>query len=802
MPISALKRIADQVRTPRAIELWRTLQTLKSCASFMNTGAHPDDETSAMLAALTYRDGLSISYACANRGEGGQNNIGTHSIYDLGVIRTAEMERAAEVLGLRLYWLSETPDDTIFDFGFSKSGVETLNRWGHERTLQRFVHIIRSEKPDIICTTFLDIPGQHGHHRAMTQLALEAFDAAADESFNGVSLPTWHIKKLYLPAFSGAGDAYDDDLPPPPATLVIEGKGEEPISGWTYEQIGQHSRCYHLTQGMGRWVSPGQERDWPLHLAQSRITTKDTSIHAGLPTTLASLADFADADSIKSILQNADIEIEKAIAAFPQLTEVRKAASTALGLVKQARKLCPTNAANEIDHRLQRKERQLGTVIRLASGVKIRPWLESDVLRPGDTVPLLLESEYGDAQSVDWSLKLPDGWTHQEQSQLESDASQEKSVDVKIAIQAKPTNSYPSSYLPDEPTDPALEISVSVDGETSQTCIALESRPLLLPSHTAKLSPSSVVLNSVGSSTNFDIHISDQHPVNSKATLSLPAGWHASPIEAGFSVSVPDDAAPGIHDINLSLDDEQAYTVNRFELAHTDQSMRIHPATVQVCVLNVNIPDIQVGYVGGGNDRVATRLTELGFKVTILNDEQLLSETLLENLDTLVIGVYAVRMRPLLQQQMPRIHQWIANGGNLLTLSHRPWDDWNENTTPPKRLLIGKPSLRWRVTDENAQVNYLLPDHPLLNTPNVIDESDWSNWHKERGLYFAAEWDSAYDALLSMADPDETPLTGSLISAKIGAGRHTHTSLVLHHQMERLVTGGFRLMANLVVGAR
>jgi len=49
-----------------------------------------------------------------------------------------------------------------------------------------------------------------------------------------------------------------------------------------------------------------------------------------------------------------------------------------------------------------------------------------------------------------------------------------------------------------------------------------------------------------------------------------------------------------------------------------------------------------------------------------------------------------------------------------------------------------------------------------------------------------------------MHDPDEQALTGGLLSAVIGNGRHTHTSLVLHHQMANLVPGGYRLMANLL----
>ena len=36
------------------------------------------------------------------------------------------MERACDVLAMRMYWLSAGPDDPITDFGFSKSGDETL----------------------------------------------------------------------------------------------------------------------------------------------------------------------------------------------------------------------------------------------------------------------------------------------------------------------------------------------------------------------------------------------------------------------------------------------------------------------------------------------------------------------------------------------------------------------------------------------------------------------------------------------------------------------------------------------------
>ena len=50
--------------------------------------------------------------------------------------------------------------------------------------------------------------------------------------------------------------------------------------------------------------------------------------------------------------------------------------------------------------------------------------------------------------------------------------------------------------------------------------------------------------------------------------------------------------------------------------------------------------------------------------------------------------------------------------------------------------------------------------------------------------------------------PAEPSLTGGLLSAGIGKGRHTHVALNLFHQMDELIPGAFRLFANLVQPAR
>lgn len=770
MPLSSPERIADDRQMPRSIALWRALQPLRSIVSFMNTGAHPDDETSAMLAALTFRDGVNLSYACANRGEGGQNDIGQEVTEDLGTVRTAEMERAADVLDMRLYWLSETVDDPIFDFGFSKLGTETMEKWTRERVLSRFVDIIRLERPDIICPTFLDIPGQHGHHRAMTEAAHLVMDLAADPAFEGSDLPVWRASKLYLPAWSGAGGAYDDEVPPPAATITVNGQGEEELSGWTWERIGQHSRWFHKTQGMGHWVSPGAERDWPLHLARSLVGDDERAITDNLPQTLRDL----EADGpVEAGLVSAQLAINDAVDAFPDRVAVLKAASAA------HRALSKLEVDDGIGHHVTCKIAQLGRVIRLASGADARGWLDDDWLRPGQTTSMTLEVRQPDTGRAKAFLDVPLDWQADEQS-------------LTVSEHARPSDPYPSMRDPLAPRAPA--IIIDVDGAFS--AVALETPPLILPKVTASLSKDSGVINLAGDQRSFLLTLSENS--GGEASFVLPERWSQTWDKGEVTITTPDALPADLYILPLMLDGEPAQTVRRFTYPHIAPRLRAFPTELRLRAVHVELPKGRIGYVGAGHDKVADWLIALGCNVMQLDMEALTTPGIFDDFDSLIIGVFANRFRPDLRARMQDVHAWVKTGGNLVTLYHRPWDNWDPESTPPARLEIGQPSLRWRVTDENAEVTHLVPDHPLLTSPNQIGQEDWLGWHKERGLYFAKSWDSVYTPILQMADPGEEPHQGAMLSAEIGKGRHTHCCLILHHQMEKLTPGAFRLMANLL----
>lgn len=781
MPLTDQARIADERLTPHIVKLWRALVPLQTIVSFMNTGAHPDDETSEMLAAMAFRDGVDISYACSTRGEGGQNDIGTETSQALGVLRTAEMERACDILNLRMYWHSETPDDTIFDFGFSKSGVETLGKWDKTRTLKRFVDIIRMERPDIICPTFLDIPGQHGHHRAMTEAAHLVMDLAADPNFTDSDLAPWQVKKMYLPAWSGAGQAYDDDLPPPPSTLEIKADDIEPVTGWSFARIGQQSRAFHRTQAMGRWVPAGEEDNFSLHLADSRVDGPDIALSSGLAKTLADI----DIPVISSVLKNAQSHMDAARVSFPDSAEILKHAALALECIQEAIAKCPDTSKADILHKLTRKETQLSRLIQIAAGVEVIGRTGDDILRPGEVTTLAIETRQGYVDAITVRPNLPDDWTF-EDGQL------------RVELHAQISDPYPPVYLPDTPSTPCLAIEMKVNGVTVHHGARLEVRPNIVPLRSASVTPAADIINRAADRRKISVIVDDAELKGITSELVVPAGWQAHSSDAGFEVTTPLDVPAGVYELSLTLDDNPAQSLTEINYPHIAPRALALPATVAVRVIDTKLPNARIGYIGGGNDRVDHWLTQMGMNVTSLSDADLLSDQALSNYDSIVIGIFAMKFRKCLLDQMPRLHKWCEDGGNLVTLYHRPWDNWDPDVVPPKRLKIGQPSLRWRVTDENADVEVLQPDHTIFNIPNVISSDDWEGWHKERGLYFAMDWDAAYTPLLSMSDPDEQVLLGSMLTAKIGSGRHTHTSLILHHQLERLTPGAFNIMANLL----
>ena len=782
MPLSRPElshRFAQRRATPRLVALHRALSRLKSTVTVLHTGAHPDDEQNAMLAFMRFGLGMRTIVGCSTRGEGGQNTLGPERGGALGVVRTRELEEAAKVIDADIVWFGFGPNDPVHDFGFSKNGHDTLERWQHDLIVERMVLAYRSEKPDIVIPTFLDVPGQHGHHRAMTMAAEEAIALAADENafpeHFAQGLAPWQVAKYYLPAWSGGGATYDDEVPPPPETVKFVATDPDFATGVPFDEIGEWSRIYHASQGMGQWPE-NPKTEWPLHL---RVGPADNgAITDNLPHRLADIA---------AGLAAADTAIATAIAAFPKAEEIIAPLAVALEIIEAHAEAVPAGHV----HRIETMIADLEAAVLVAAGIDCVAALDRPVVAQGQTVDMSLTLR-GAPEDVSVDLILPEGVS------IMAEASGRYTLEV--APDAPITEPFTQSYAASGANgDACVVLTLTIAGRTISRAFGLE-RPLtIVPAASVSLTPNAVLVaaDSAFSGVSVEGHIQG---AARRLSLSKIEGVETADSKDGVMLS-GGGLAEGRYTLDALLDDAPAFTATPIDYGHIGRSLYLTPARLEILALNLALPkDRRVAYVGGGADNVGLWLARMGFDVTEL-DARALSEEL-SDFPAIVVGIFAFGLRPDLAASAKALHAYVEAGGNLVTLYHRPWDGWNPDAVPPRFLRIGQPSLRWRVTNPDAPVEILAPGNPVFAGPNPISVSDFEGWNKERGLYFAAEWDGAYTPLLAMSDTGEAPLEGSLLTAEIGKGRHTHTSLVLHHQLDNLVPGAFRIMANLVAGGR
>lgn len=782
--LTSRERLRNEAAKPYLVALRHALGRLGSTITLMNTGAHPDDEHNGMLATLRHQYGMRIVIACSTRGEGGQNILGPERGGALGVMRSREMEESARAIDADIAWLGHGPDDPVHDFGFSKSGPDTLSRWGRERTIERLVRAYRQFRPDIVIPTFLDVPGQHGHHRAMTQAAEIALSLAADPSAfpeHAEGLLPWRVAKYYLPAWGGGGNGYyDDEVPPPPSTTIVTAEGPDAATGLAYDRMGEISRAYHASQNMGHWRHPG-DTVWDLHLVGG---TKETGITVNLPKSLADLAPHP-------ALAAADAYIAEASAAFPDAPAIIKALLSARAAIIEAEAALDEATIALHGHRLTRKIAEIDAALATAGNIRIRASLSSANVVPGGAFDLMVEVEPGLAETVEVTPVTGPALFPTAAQMVETSASFPLKVRAESAIE--------NAFAPDwRSLGGNGMVWLNIRARLSGTEIAFRADTEevfeVAPPHPLSLSPDALILP-LPATGDYAVHIKPQGAM-AGIGMDMPTGLILQRTDKGLSLSATSDLAPGRHRIPVSVNGAPAHIVAPIDYPHIGRTRFVQPLALDVLALDLVLPGTRVGYIGGGSDRVGHWLERMGADPVLLDRDALSGS--FADFDTIIVGIFAYGTRPDLAAANARLRDWTERGGHLVTLYHRPSDNWSPDSTPPRHLAIGSPSLRWRVTNPAAPVTMLAANHKLLAGPNRITADDFAGWDKERGLYFASDWDKAYQPLLSMSDDGESPLTGSLLSAEIGKGRHTHTSLVLHHQLDKLVPGAFRIMANLL----
>ncbi|WP_026089138.1 MULTISPECIES: PIG-L family deacetylase [Bacillus] len=799
------------------VELWNAVKPLGTTVTFLNSGAHPDDERSDFLAYLSRGLGVKTSSLIANRGEGGQNEIGDELDNALGIIRSREMIEAAKITGVKAYHLSKTTSDPIYDFGFSKTPEETLGKWGEELTYERLIRFIRTYQPDIVMPSFQNDDTQHGHHRTMTILSERAFKDAANPTIfpqhlkQGLSV--WQVKKLYLPVSSADK-----------ATTSIEIGAYDPVYGMTYPQLGEQSRYMHKSQGMGSDI-PAGPRQVHLDLKQSAVNTKDKKdLFAGIPYNFTDWANQlpVSQSQLRSELKKLQVKMDSVIKAYPNSQRVFTSSQTALTHVrtvtKQVKKAKLSNEVkNELLHKLSLKEEQLQNASFVSSNLDVQAKSSSNILTKGQKTNVTITLKNNGThtlKNVSVKLDMEKGWKAKTKTKSVYLAPKKSTIityQVDVPKEANDYHAYNKS---------AISANISFEyGHTKTTFKEeLNGTIAVLPDVGLTLSPEDLAVNTANVPKEIPITVTAKNYREGKTTaniaIKIPPNWKVTPTKSTVSFSGKNEEkqvkfilTPPPTVKNDEYEIKAFATVNGKTFQSTIQEISYdhigtfyyqYPANINAVAFELLKPDsLKVGYIESGFDKVADYLSNAGLNITKLTPVDLATGDL-NQYNTIVVGIRAYLSREDLQLNNARLLKYVENGGYLVVQYHKPGDGWDAQKTAPYPLTIGNPSIRWRVTDENATVNLLKPDSPLFNYPNKITKDDWSHWVQERGLYFPMKWDSRYETFITMADPNEAPFDGGILMANYGKGSYLYTNLVLYRQIQNQVPGGYRILTNLI----
>lgn len=805
------------------VDLWKAIKPLSTIASAMNTGAHPDDEHSATLAYLSLGLGVDTYSVIANRGEGGQNEIGSELGNALGIIRTRELQEASKITNVTLANLSQKLDDPIYDFGFSKSPDETLAKWGEDVAYERLIRQIREKRPDVLIPAFLNEPSTHGHHRAVNVLTVRAFkDAGNPQVFPKQleeGLQPWQPKKLYVPA---SEKDYDVSLP-------VNEYSE--LYGASYSQLGEESRYMHKSQGMGRQIDEGQGTAY-YKLQESADGKKaggkpEASLFGGIAFTFEDLAQELDAkgkdNKVVKQLKTLQEDANEVIAAYPSFAKVAREVHEMKADVKTAVELVKASsleqaAKNDLLHRLAVKEKQLDKASQEATSVVVKVKPETGELISGQTAKVTVTAFNGgevDISKVNLKLNVPEGWTAKAAGadsfdKLAKNQTVKTEFEVTVPKQVADFNPYALPLI-------SADIRYEAFGTEASLHAVPDNAVAVLPPVALSLSPEAAVLNTLkpDDAVSVKVTATNYAPGAEKTKISLktPEGWTVEPAvqemsfaakyetkAAEFIVKAPANVKPGSYHLSAISSDgtpDSSRTVQVIQYPHIGKTYYVKPANLAIQAFDLKAPQgLKVGYVSSGFDNIDQVLRQVGVNVTNL-DAKTVQFGDLSQYDTIVLGIRAYAFRPELIPSNQRLLDYVKNGGNLVVQYHKPEDKWSPDLAPYP-IKIGQPLIQWRVTDENSKVTMLAPEHPIFNTPNKITAADWDNWIQDRSAYNPSEWGKEYTELISNGDPGEKEFTGTFLTANYGKGTYTYSSLVWYREIPNLVPGSIRMFVNMI----
>ncbi|MES2005349.1 MAG: PIG-L family deacetylase [Bacteroidota bacterium] len=818
--------LAQSPLTANSSEIYQQLKKLNVLGSVLYIAAHPDDENNGFLPYLAKERMYRTGYLSLTRGDGGQNLIGSEQGVELGLIRTQELLAARKIDGAEQFFTS------AYEFGFSKSADEALHIWNKEQVLADMVYVIRKFQPDILITRFPgDARAGHGHHWASALLANEAFTAAADptkftEQFV-LGVKPWQAKRILWNGFNFGGNNTAAGMP-----LRLDVGGYDPILGKSSGDLGGEARSMHKSQGEGRPRRKGE-------IIESFVTTGgDTAkndIMEGIVTDWTRIAGGEKIQQqVAAIIKAYNfehpeysvdglIEVYKNIQQLPnktmwwqkKLNEVRDLVMDCSGLFMEAvtrdefvlqgdsaSVSCIVNKRNNVDAELKN----------VSISLKGQPMLQ--VLKTNQNYTYdfkvnITEPAIANATQPYWLQKqqITSGNFSISNPSLVGNAWNDALLTASFSVEIKGVEFLVKRPVQYKYVDP-------VKGEMYQPFILVPHLSISLSPHVALLD----VKNEKGKKQSADsIYItyrSNFTQQNVPTTLYIlqdttKAVFVKEPrdYEKGKSytialpVNVYYNSGKGEYieaAMRIRVNEKEYVFSQYFRSIEYDHIPNIHYSVkdhVKFVKQEVKTVGHKIGYITGAGDKIPDALREMGFDVKLLS-EQDITDAELQSFDAVIIGIRAHNIYEYLSDKNDILNNYVKNGGNLIAQYIK------SNTVGTKRLKLGpypfSISAGSRVTEEDADVKFLLPEHPVLNYPNKISDVDFKDWVQERSTYQVDQADAHFEMPLGMSDTGEKQSNGSLAIAKYGKGNFAYLSLVLFRQLPAGNPGAFRLLANLI----
>ncbi|WP_338407537.1 PIG-L family deacetylase [uncultured Flavobacterium sp.] len=808
---------AQKPQKPNSVEIYNQVQKLNFLGSVLYIAAHPDDENTRLISYLSNEKKARTGYLSLTRGDGGQNLIGSQLRELLGVIRTQELIEARKIDGGEQFFSRAN------DFGFSKNPEETLEIWDKEKVLSDIIWTIRKFQPDVIINRFdhRSSGTTHGHHTASAMLSVESFDMANNSTIFPEQLKLvepWQAKRQFFNTswwFYGSKEKFD--AADKTNLFSIQTGVYYPTIGKSNQEIAALSRSSHQSQGFGSTGTRGEETEY-LEFINGEIPKDKSSIFDGIDTSWNRIKGGKPiGDLILYILSKFDFKNPSA--SIPDLVKTYTMIQSL-----------------DENHWKEIKTTEIKKIIAACSGLYLEAVVENQEATPGSLVKLKIEAINRSLVPMQLLsvISLPNADKTPKNLELKNNINQKITLDLQLPETINYTqpywlkeNSTVGMYtvsdqkkigLPESDREVKVVFNIEISGIEIQferavvykyndgvkgemynhldivpevtTCIL--DKVLLFKDNESK----SVAVKVKAGKDNIkgDLH------------LELPKNWIVSPKAIAFNLDkkgteqtmyfevTPPKYSDEVIAKSIAIVDNKRYEKDQIiiDYSHISKQQVLSPAEAKCIRIDLKTNGEKIGYIMGAGDEVPNSLTQMGYKVVILNPEEITPEKI-EGLDVVMTGIRAYNTVQALANSQNILFDFVKSGKTMLVQYNTTGDLVTPNIAPyPLKISHD------RVTEENAEVRFLAPNHPVLNYPNKITTKDFEGWKQEQGLYYPSEFDKAFTSILSSNDKGETPKNGALLIAPYGKGYYIYTGLSFFRELPEGVSGAFKLLANTI----